>query len=179
MNFCTFTQNCNGLTSWSFEIPASAYCHRCTQAIMRRIVKISLIAILSLGLYQTSSYLLVGKRNIEVCYFKHFSPLIQDLDKLQIVSTTELNTHTRHEIQETLKPKFNVIGFTNDTALLYKHQYDKEITLIIITVDYKFPFHAVVYENLRTSDYIEVWKSDLDWFFGKWVLRQKINIGQT
>ena len=25
---CTFTQNCNGLTSWSFEIPASAYCHR-------------------------------------------------------------------------------------------------------------------------------------------------------
>ena len=26
LNFCTFTQNCNGLTSWSFEIPASAYC---------------------------------------------------------------------------------------------------------------------------------------------------------
>lgn len=25
--FCTFTQNRNGLTSWSFEIPASAYCH--------------------------------------------------------------------------------------------------------------------------------------------------------
>lgn len=27
LDFCTFTQNCNGLTSWSFEIPASAYCH--------------------------------------------------------------------------------------------------------------------------------------------------------
>jgi hypothetical protein len=27
--FCTFTQNCNGLTGWSFEIPASAYCHPC------------------------------------------------------------------------------------------------------------------------------------------------------
>jgi len=27
LNFCTFTQNCNGLTSLSFEIPASAYCH--------------------------------------------------------------------------------------------------------------------------------------------------------
>jgi predicted SnoaL-like aldol condensation-catalyzing enzyme len=27
LNFCTFTQNCNGLISWSFEIPASAYCH--------------------------------------------------------------------------------------------------------------------------------------------------------
>jgi hypothetical protein len=27
LNFCTFTQNINGLTSWSFEIPASAYCH--------------------------------------------------------------------------------------------------------------------------------------------------------
>jgi hypothetical protein len=26
LNFCTFTQICNGLTSWSFEIPASAYC---------------------------------------------------------------------------------------------------------------------------------------------------------
>jgi hypothetical protein len=26
LNFCTFTQNCNGLISWSFEIPASAYC---------------------------------------------------------------------------------------------------------------------------------------------------------
>jgi hypothetical protein len=28
LNFCTFTQIRNGLTSWSFEIPASAYCHR-------------------------------------------------------------------------------------------------------------------------------------------------------
>jgi len=27
LNFYTFTQNCNGLISWSFEIPASAYCH--------------------------------------------------------------------------------------------------------------------------------------------------------
>ncbi|MDD4149182.1 MAG: hypothetical protein PHE33_04070 [Bacteroidales bacterium] len=27
LNFCTFTQIRNGLTSWSFEIPASAYCH--------------------------------------------------------------------------------------------------------------------------------------------------------
>ena len=27
LSFCTFTQNCNGLTSWSLEIPASAYCH--------------------------------------------------------------------------------------------------------------------------------------------------------
>ena len=26
-NFCTFNKNCNGLTSRSFEIPASAYCH--------------------------------------------------------------------------------------------------------------------------------------------------------
>jgi hypothetical protein len=31
-NFCTFIQNHNGLTSWSFEIPASAYCHRYKQA---------------------------------------------------------------------------------------------------------------------------------------------------
>jgi len=28
LNFCTFTKIYNGLTSWSFEIPASAYCHR-------------------------------------------------------------------------------------------------------------------------------------------------------
>jgi hypothetical protein len=28
LNFCTFTQNCNGLISWNFEIPASAYRHR-------------------------------------------------------------------------------------------------------------------------------------------------------
>jgi len=27
LNFCTFTQIRNGLTGWSFEIPASAYCH--------------------------------------------------------------------------------------------------------------------------------------------------------
>lgn len=27
LNFCTFIKNSNGLTSWSFEIPASAYCH--------------------------------------------------------------------------------------------------------------------------------------------------------
>ena len=26
LNFCTFTQIRNGLTGWSFEIPASAYC---------------------------------------------------------------------------------------------------------------------------------------------------------
>ena len=26
LNFCTFNKNCSGLTSWSFEIPASAYC---------------------------------------------------------------------------------------------------------------------------------------------------------
>jgi len=28
LNFCTFIKYYNGLTSWSFEIPASAYCHR-------------------------------------------------------------------------------------------------------------------------------------------------------
>ncbi len=27
LNFCTFNKNYSGLTSWSFEIPASAYCH--------------------------------------------------------------------------------------------------------------------------------------------------------
>lgn len=27
LNFCTFNKNCNDLTSWIFEIPASAYCH--------------------------------------------------------------------------------------------------------------------------------------------------------
>ena len=27
LNICTFTQIRNGLTGWSFEIPASAYCH--------------------------------------------------------------------------------------------------------------------------------------------------------
>ena len=27
LNFCTFIKNRNGLTSWSFEIPASAYRH--------------------------------------------------------------------------------------------------------------------------------------------------------
>ena len=27
LKFCTFTQIGNGLTSWSFEFPASAYCH--------------------------------------------------------------------------------------------------------------------------------------------------------
>ena len=27
LNFYTFNKNCNGLTSWSFEIPAYAYCH--------------------------------------------------------------------------------------------------------------------------------------------------------
>ena len=26
LNFCTFIKNCNGLTSWSFEILVSAYC---------------------------------------------------------------------------------------------------------------------------------------------------------
>ena len=27
LNFCTFTKICNGLIGWSFEFPASAYCH--------------------------------------------------------------------------------------------------------------------------------------------------------
>jgi hypothetical protein len=31
LNFSTFTQIRNGLISWSFEIPASAYCHRYTK----------------------------------------------------------------------------------------------------------------------------------------------------
>jgi len=26
LNFCTFTQNCNGSIAWRFEIPAYAYC---------------------------------------------------------------------------------------------------------------------------------------------------------
>jgi hypothetical protein len=33
--FCTFTQNCNGLTGWNFEIPASAYC----QTVVRHLKK--------------------------------------------------------------------------------------------------------------------------------------------
>ncbi len=32
-NFCTFTQNCNSLTSWCFEIPANAYV--CQEAVHR------------------------------------------------------------------------------------------------------------------------------------------------
>lgn len=32
LNFCIFTKNCNGLISWSFEIPAYAYC----QTVMRQ-----------------------------------------------------------------------------------------------------------------------------------------------
>jgi len=27
-NFCTLTKNRNGLISWSFEIPANAYCNK-------------------------------------------------------------------------------------------------------------------------------------------------------
>src|SRR5690554_5542500 len=37
LNFCTFNKNSSGLTSWSFEIPASAYCHRCSQVKMQSI----------------------------------------------------------------------------------------------------------------------------------------------
>src|SRR5690554_486234 len=33
LKFSIYAQNCNGLTSWSFEIPASAYCHRCSLAL--------------------------------------------------------------------------------------------------------------------------------------------------
>ena len=36
-NFCTFTQNCNGLIGWSFEIPAYAYCQP-----LANIIKISI-----------------------------------------------------------------------------------------------------------------------------------------
>jgi len=36
LNFCTFTQIRNGLTSWSFEIPASAYCHTLPAMLERR-----------------------------------------------------------------------------------------------------------------------------------------------
>jgi hypothetical protein len=32
INLCTFAKNSNGLISWSFEIPFSAYCHRQAQA---------------------------------------------------------------------------------------------------------------------------------------------------
>jgi hypothetical protein len=35
-NFCTFTKNCNGLISWSFEIPASAYCHPLAATLTKR-----------------------------------------------------------------------------------------------------------------------------------------------
>lgn len=28
LKFCTFNKNYSGLISWSFEIPANAYCHR-------------------------------------------------------------------------------------------------------------------------------------------------------
>jgi hypothetical protein len=31
LKFNTFNKNCNGLTSWSFENPANAYCHRWQQ----------------------------------------------------------------------------------------------------------------------------------------------------
>ena len=36
LNLCSFNKNCNGLTIWSFEIPASAYCHRCQQVKKRQ-----------------------------------------------------------------------------------------------------------------------------------------------
>jgi hypothetical protein len=42
LNFSTFTQIRNGLISWSFEIPASAYCHRKRQAqAMSYLIKIN------------------------------------------------------------------------------------------------------------------------------------------
>ncbi len=52
LNFCTFTQIRNILTGWSFEIPASAYCHplvasfkkhRATNKRMKKTLTISFI----------------------------------------------------------------------------------------------------------------------------------------
>ncbi len=40
LNFCTFAQSCNGLISWSFEFPASAYCQTlCAMLKSQRSVK--------------------------------------------------------------------------------------------------------------------------------------------
>src|SRR5690554_1210810 len=44
LNFCTFTQIRNGLTGWSFEIPASAYCHRCAQLKKTNIMRYLIVA---------------------------------------------------------------------------------------------------------------------------------------
>ncbi len=37
LKFSTFIKNCSGLTSWSFEIPASAYCQTLGQIIGRNL----------------------------------------------------------------------------------------------------------------------------------------------
>ncbi len=146
---------------------------------MKRIIKISFVTILILTLYQTVSYFAYGKRKIEICYYEHFSPLIKDINNLNVQSKTELTYLEKQEIKEILASNYNVISFSEDTIKHEKDGLDKEITTLGISVNYEFPFHAVVYENLRTENYIEVWKSELNWFMGKWILKQRINIGQT
>ncbi len=36
LNFCTFNKNCIGLTSWSFDIPDSAYCQPLSSRLKKK-----------------------------------------------------------------------------------------------------------------------------------------------
>ena len=43
LNFCKFTQNCNGLIGWSFDTPAYAYCQPLTTMQSPKNVRCSIL----------------------------------------------------------------------------------------------------------------------------------------
>ena len=144
---------------------------------MRNILKIVATDILGVILFQVGSYFLYGKRDIEVCYYKNFTPLLYGIERLHIYSTADLMTCEKQEIKQILEPKYTIDEFSNENMQL--DRADNKTVTLQIKVNYDFPFRAVVYENVRTATYLEVWKSEFCWLLGKWVLVEKVNVGQS
>lgn len=146
---------------------------------MRNVLKLIMSSIVGVILFQVGSYFLYAKSDIEVCYYKNFTPLLYDIERLHIYSIVDLNTGEKQEIKQILEPRYQVVDFSKGNISVDENWNDSAITKVQITVNYNFPFRAIVYESLRNVHYIELWRSEFYCFFGKWVLIEKVNVGQS
>jgi hypothetical protein len=146
---------------------------------MKYTSKIILTILFLLFSYQIGSYYLDGKDCIYVSYYKFFAPLIGNVDKLGIKSNIELQDTEKEKIKDYLENKYLTVDFMQDSIVANNYVTFNNNAVVEISVDFKFPFRAVIYENFRSEGYVEVWESDLTWFLGQWVLKQRVNIGQS
>nr|WP_319401680.1 hypothetical protein [uncultured Carboxylicivirga sp.] len=146
---------------------------------MKYIFKVILTISLLLFSYQIGSYYLDGKESINVNYYKYHDPLVGNINKLGVISNYDFQNSEKVKINDYLEDHYKTVDFLKDSIEDINYIAVKNNAIVEISVDFKFPFHAIIYEYFRSEDYVEVWESDLTWFFGNWILNKRTNIGQT